>query len=286
MAKKNQMAYLLLGGAGLVLLASANKGKTTSKSATGGNRPAPPPPPPNRGGGSGGSTVSLADYLDQLEFLGYPPDSGSVLDFQKDYNAYLQSTGATGPGISEDGKFGNETAASLEAIIYGLGFNAQSWAQALSGSSSVAQGTLTVRTDDDVQTLNYVKHNHLGIGPRDPRAPKRSASSFTHSLFKDGLTAQDVMLLVQRAASGTLREGGSGSTGREVGVLYTGPMNVVSSGGPKNMINHYHTSRVYVRDIEELAKEGRLVLSSSIGQELPPEDGTESHFHDIILTIS
>jgi len=236
------------------------------------------------------------DYA--LAELGYMESDAAenMYRFQIDYLNHTQQPQTEGLAIySWSLEWENAlrwTYETLRDLWSGLVVQGVTWAevadQVAAEQAAIAQGTLTVRTDVDINNWNSVKHDHIGIGPRDPRRnfPEQFAA---HSLYKDGLTAEDIMLLVQMAADGTLDEPyGDQPTsprGRPVGRLYTGPMNVVSNAGPKGMINHYHTSEVSEKDIYDLARDRKVILPSSAGRELPPDDGTESHYHQITLTI-
>lgn len=291
MKKKNKdlIPLLVIGAGGLYLLASGKKGGKSSSLAPevpgGGIAPSTAAPPvPGSGTGSG----SDARYV-KLERMGYSPRTNfraAVSAFQKDYNEWKGQT-----AIAEDGEWGPETEGALDEAISVFGDSTNWGGSGTSpGASSSSQGTTSgpaALTSDVDYSAFWGRHDHAaGFYPDDTN---RLVTPPTQRVpgWKDGLSAADIINLVNRWKSGALREEASGEWAyplqAHVGTVHTGPRNQISGSRPT--LDHYHISNVRVSDIKSLAEGGVVELNSSVGFEVAPNTGTESHMHTLTLRL-
>jgi len=284
MAKnKDIFPFLLLGGAGLMLLRSNSKSK---ESAPSGRTPPAPPGIPGRGGApppaqsTPGSGVP-AEYREGLLFLGYNANvnvNTATVAFQKDYNRYLDLIGGQGERLDQDGDYGTKTAQALGSIIYALGFDRDTWRQALSGIYSA----LEINGDEDVSLFSSGRHDHFDSGSSSfltkqevMDARRRAISPSVAAQFDaNTMSPQELLMTINAVASG-----GSISPGKRW--TYT-PVPRKRSNDPDPVTPHIHFFEVSDGDIKSLASGDALTFKSTNGYETA-SSGTESHSHTVIL---
>ena len=150
-----------------------------------------------------------------------------------------------------------------------------------SGGGTSGGVTVKIKTDIDTSPF-WGDHDHLGtMGKQDDiKEPP-----FKIDGYKNGLRESDIAAMVVNYRNGKYKDLTEyvDST-YEVGVVYTGERNQLRGSRPT--VNHYHVSRLNLSHIRRLSEDGYLSVSTGQGQELPPESGTESHFHSLDLELS
>lgn len=150
-----------------------------------------------------------------------------------------------------------------------------------SGGGTAGGVTVKIQTDVDTSPF-WGDHEHLGTMDKqeDIKEPP-----FKIDGYKNGLRESDIAAMVVNYRNGKykdLTEYVDSTYG--AGVVYTGERNQLKGSRPT--VNHYHVSKLNLSHIRRLSEGGYLSIPTYQGQELPPESGTESHFHDLILKLS
>ena len=299
MAKKNDiLPFLLLGGVGLFVLSAGGKPSAKGSSGKAPDRGGSAPPPP-RGGGS-----DEKPYIAQLSFLGYSANANvesALSQFQQDYNKYLDLVGGlkdpysgyfegSGERLDVDGEYGTKTGQALEAIIYALGFDKESWQQALGVYRGEGEISVTIEADPDDTYLTYYVSTHVHKGFTSPPlydADPEFVKNKNPYYFKNGLTAADIVDLLQRFGRGEI--GASDpidslpKNGGYLGVLWTGPMQYTK--GDSGWEPHLHYVPITLSDINTLTKNKSVKIGSSQGFETE-DRAREYHYHEVEIKTS
>ena len=150
-----------------------------------------------------------------------------------------------------------------------------------SGGGTSGGVTVKIKTDADTSPFWGV-HDHLGtMSKQDDLAE----TYMKIDGYKNGLRESDIAAMVVNYRNGKyddLTKYPPYNYG--AGYIYTGERNQLR--GTKSTLNHYHYGSLNLLLIKKLSEDGIIKVGTGVGQELPPESGTESHYHDIIIELS
>ena len=218
-----------------------------------------------------------------LEKLGYAPRvnlSTSISSFQKDYNNWKDSS-----ILLVDGEWGPDTYGAVDEAISTFG-DLSKWRSGATGATNTPATAISgvkVYTDKD-WSLIWGDHYHPGTmgQPREklaPNAPKYDQAPG----YNEELREPDIANLVSSYRNGEFKDKG-GVYYQVLGSIYTGPR--IQTRGNKRTLEHTHWTNFSISDLKQLSENNKVVITAlSVGVELPPNDGTESHTHDLTIEL-
>jgi hypothetical protein len=287
MKKKNKdlIPLLVIGAGGLYLLSGSKKtsGSSAPPPPSGEGSSAPPPPPSGGGGSSSGGSQSGDMYV-KLERLGYTPRinlSTAISSFQKEYNEWKGAS-----ILKVDGKWGPNTYAAVDEVISTLG-DLSKWGEGGPEDTETPAASVSgvkVYTDKDWSPFWGV-HYHAGTMDQPFKKLAPNAPLYDQAPgYKEGLRESDIANLVSSYRNGEFK-GKEGRYYQVLGSIYTGPR--IQTRGRLRTVDHTHWSNFTISDLGQLSENKKVLLSAmSVGVELPPNDGTESHTHDLTIELT